>query len=71
MTDQTLDIISKILMPVGLFFFGVILNWLREDIKGIRADLGGIRKDVGGVLLKIFEHVNDHQAHCKKPTKGC
>jgi hypothetical protein len=63
---QDIDMISKILMPVGLFFFGFVLNGMREDIKGIRAD-------IGDAIRKIFDHVSDHAAHCKHPTtsKGC
>ena len=69
---QDMEVVSKILIPAGLFFFGFILNGMREDIKGIRADISGIRKDIGDVLQKVFDHAADHMAHCKHPTsKGC
>ena len=61
--DHIVEITSKIIMPMALFFFGYILNGMREDIKGIRAD-------VSDALKKVFDHVSDHAAHCKYPTKG-
>lgn len=70
MNDNFFEIASRILLPAGLFFLGIIFNWMREDIKGIRRDINGIRKDIGEVVRKVFDHVSDHSAHCKHPG-GC
>lgn len=59
-----LESVSRILMPVAIAFLGVILTWIREDIKQIRDSISNVGD-------RFLAHTTDHQSHCKHPTKGC